>query len=190
MKKFVQKLDEATARRDFPIADLVEGWFFRCREVAVGGVYRVEGTDLWNTRIRAEGTDPEKLLRNCAESARGIDRHIKTILFEEYGTQLRLEGDELVLGVLCGGIGQFGVELVLNDSERERYKREGDAFIIELANLIRRNPDVPARTGHGRDTRRFRLMPSRTDSGSTSTVSTASGISWTGHTTGRSSFRN
>ena len=32
MKQPIEKLDEEILRRDFPIADLVEGWFFRCRE--------------------------------------------------------------------------------------------------------------------------------------------------------------
>ncbi len=141
-KNFVPRLDEPTVRRDFPIADLVAGWFFRCREVGVGGVYRVEGTDLWGTRVRAEGTDPEKLLRDCAESASGIGSHVKEVLFHEYGTQLRFEGDKLILNVLCGRVGEFGVELVLNNSERERYRFEGDSFVKELADLIRRNPSA------------------------------------------------
>jgi hypothetical protein len=140
-KRFVHKLDEPTVRREFPIADLVEGWFFRCREVSAG-VYRVDGTDLWGRKVGAEGTDPEKLLRDCAESAIGKKFHTKTALFEEYGTSLQLRGNDLVLDILCGGVGQFGVEFVLNDSERERYKSEGDPFIVELANLVRRNPNA------------------------------------------------
>ena len=141
MKRFVSRLDEATLRREFPIVDLVDGWFFRCREVAIGGVHRIEGTDLWGTRVRAEGTDREKLLRDCAESARQIARHAKAILYDEYGTQLQLEGNDLVLYVLCGRVLQFGVELVLNDSELERYKCEGDSFIKEMAEAVRQNPN-------------------------------------------------
>lgn len=141
MKRFVQKLDEATARRDFPIVDLVDGWFFRCREVSVGG-YRVEGTDLWNRKISAEGTDPEKLLRDCTESVRRMELYGTAILFHEYGTQLRLEGNDLILDVLCGRVGQFGVEFVLNDSERERYRREGDSFVKELADLVLQDPNA------------------------------------------------
>lgn len=141
-KKFVCKLDEPTVRQEFPIADLVEGWFFRCRVVAVGGVYRVEGTDLWGARVRGEGTDREKLLRDCAGQARGMAGHSKEAVYHEYGTELRLEGDKLVLDVLCGGVGQFGVELVLNELERERYRREGDSFIKVLADAVRRDPNA------------------------------------------------
>ena len=126
-------------RQEFPIVDLVDGWFFRCREVSAG-VYRVDGTDLWSRKVGTEGTDPDKLLNDCAETARGMERHIKAILFEEYGTQLRLEGNDVVLDVLCGRVGQFGVEFVLNEPERERYRREGDSFIKELAEDVRRNP--------------------------------------------------
>ena len=138
MKRFVPKLDEATLRQEFPIADLLEGWFFRSREVGVGPVFRVEGIDQWGTRVTAEGTDREELLQDCAERARQMKSHAKEVLFHEYGTQLCLDGNVLILGVLCGTVGQFGVELALNDSERERYKREGDSFVKELADAVRR----------------------------------------------------
>lgn len=142
MKRLVQKLDEATVRREFPIVGLVDGWFFRCRLVAVGNVYRVEGTDLWGEKFTAEGTDTENLLQDCADRARRMDRHVQATLFGEYGTSLRLEGNDLVLNVLCGTVGQFGVEIVLNEAEREKYKREGDSFIVELANLVLRDPNA------------------------------------------------
>jgi hypothetical protein len=147
MNRFVPRLDEATVRREFPIVNLVDGWFFRCREVAVGGVHRVEGTDLWGTRVSAEGTDCDKLFQDCVKSAAGIKRHTKEILFHEYGTQLRLEDNELVLDVLCGGVGQFGVEFVLNDTERDRYRHEGDSFVKELAETVRRTPNPYAKRG-------------------------------------------
>ena len=141
MKKFVSKLDEAAVRREFPIADVVDGRFFRCREVSAG-VYKTEGTDLWGRRVGTEGTNPEELLRDCAESARRIVQHVTAILFHEYGTQLRAEGDELILDVLCGRVGQFGVEFALNELERERYRREGDPFIQSLADAVRRDPNT------------------------------------------------
>jgi hypothetical protein len=141
MKKFVPKLDGETVRREFPIVDLVEGWFFRCRKVSVEG-YRVEGTDIWGSRVWKEGIDPDKLLAECAECAAKMGHHIKEIVFEEYGTQLQLNGEELILSVLCGGVGQFGVEIVLNEFERERYKHEGDSFVKELANTVRQSPNT------------------------------------------------
>lgn len=139
MKRFIQKLDEATVREEFPIVDLVDGWFFRCREVSAG-VYRVEGTDLWGRSVGNDGTDPDKLLQDCAESARGVRRQVESVVFHEYGTQLRLDGNDLILNVLCGRVGQFGVEFALNELERERYKREGDSFVRELADAVLRDP--------------------------------------------------
>jgi hypothetical protein len=141
MKKFVSKLDEITVRREFPIADLVEGWFFRCRRASIDG-YRADGTDLWGRRVVANGTDPDALIQECAECARRLIQYSTEILYYEYGTMLQLEDDDLVLNVLCGRVLQFGVEIVLNDSERERYKREGDSFVKETAEAIRQDPNA------------------------------------------------
>jgi hypothetical protein len=75
MNRVIEKLDEASVRREFPMAGLVDGWFFRCREVSAG-VFQVEGTDLWGRRVGADGTDEERLLRECAESARSIQHRV------------------------------------------------------------------------------------------------------------------
>ena len=49
------------------------------------------------------------------------------ILFHEYGTQLRVAADDaLILNVLCGRVGEFGVEFPLNEQEREEYRRCGE----------------------------------------------------------------
>ena len=62
------------------------------------------------------------------------------ILFHEYGTQLRLgERDELILNVLCGRVGEFGVEFLLNETEYENYRRLGDTFIQELSRDVQRD---------------------------------------------------
>lgn len=60
------------------------------------------------------------------------------IVFREYGTELRAETDgSLVLDVLCGSVGQFGVEFALNTDERSEYQRRGDVFIRELSQTVR-----------------------------------------------------
>ncbi len=65
----------------------------------------------------------------------------KRILFHEYGMQLRTgEGDALIFNVLCGRVGQYGVEFQLNAEERDGYKREGDAFLRKLDLAVRENP--------------------------------------------------
>jgi hypothetical protein len=63
------------------------------------------------------------------------------VLFHEYGTQLRLnEQDKLILDVLCGRVGQYGVEFELNEFEREKYKTLGDTFIMDLAKKVQYDP--------------------------------------------------
>lgn len=70
------------------------------------------------------------------------------ILFAEYGTELRLEDDDrLVLNVLCGRVGQWGVEFALNEPEISAYKRSGDSFVKELAERVRQNPKYYGQRG-------------------------------------------
>ncbi len=70
------------------------------------------------------------------------------VIFHEYGTELRQEGDDsLVLNVLCGRVAEFGVEFALNESEREGYRQGGDGFLKELAANVRQDPTVFASRG-------------------------------------------
>jgi hypothetical protein len=72
----------------------------------------------------------------------------KDVLFHEYGLQLRCEpGDALVLNVLCGKVGEFGVEFQLDKKESERYKREGNSFLRVLAAKVRDSPEPYAARG-------------------------------------------
>ncbi len=68
MKGSVRQRSEADTLREFPISNRTVGWYFRIEEVSAG-VYRVEGTDLWNRRVSRTGTDPERLLSDCAADA-------------------------------------------------------------------------------------------------------------------------
>ena len=70
------------------------------------------------------------------------------ILFHEYGTQLRIEADDtMVLNVLCGRVGQYGVEFPLNGEEYARYKSEGDEFVKQLSLEVQKDPDTYAARG-------------------------------------------
>lgn len=63
------------------------------------------------------------------------------VLYHEFGIQLRLnDQDKLVLDVLCGRVGEYGVEFELNEFEREKYKTLGDTFIMDLAKKVRYDP--------------------------------------------------
>jgi hypothetical protein len=71
----VQRRDPAAVRAEFPIAGVVNGWFFRSKEVSPG-VYRVDGTDLWGRVVSRSGIDPDALLAECAADAREINQRV------------------------------------------------------------------------------------------------------------------
>jgi hypothetical protein len=45
MRQEVQQLSAPKVAREYPLADLVEGWYFKVEEMSAGA-YRAEGTDL------------------------------------------------------------------------------------------------------------------------------------------------
>ena len=56
--------------REYPIAGLVEGWYFRQREVS-NGCYIVEGSDVYGHTISRQTTaDPDALLAESVAFAR------------------------------------------------------------------------------------------------------------------------
>jgi len=63
---------------EFPIAGLVEGWFFRQREVSPGA-FVVEGTDLWGRTVTRQGGDPDALLKECVGDAKQIRQQVKGV---------------------------------------------------------------------------------------------------------------
>ena len=69
----VRRKDLAAVRAEFPIAGVVDGWFFRSKEVSPGA-YVVEGTDLWGRTVSRSGIDPDSLLAECAADARRINQ--------------------------------------------------------------------------------------------------------------------
>jgi hypothetical protein len=61
MNKFDRKkVDEDL--RGYPINDILEGWFFRVKEISQG-YYRVEGKDRSGHSVARDGIDPIQLLR-------------------------------------------------------------------------------------------------------------------------------
>ena len=71
MKKATKTLNEVELQREYPLADLVGGWFFRCEETSAG-CYQVEGMDLWGRTVLVIGFDPEHLLVRCVTDAKAI----------------------------------------------------------------------------------------------------------------------
>ncbi len=74
MKKLLHSLSDKELK-EYPIADLLEGWFFRVREVSYG-VYRVEGTDRWGRTVSRIGEKPKELISACVNDARAIAANI------------------------------------------------------------------------------------------------------------------
>jgi hypothetical protein len=72
----VRRKDPAEAQNAFPIAGVVDGWFFRQTEVSPGA-YLVEGTDLWGRMVSRLGGNPDELLSLCAADARNISDEAK-----------------------------------------------------------------------------------------------------------------
>lgn len=66
------------------------------------------------------------------------------LLYHEYGTQLRRTVDGLyILNVLCGRVGQYGVEIALTTDEITSFHDDGgDCFIHNLGEDIYDNPDA------------------------------------------------
>ena len=75
----IRRKAASAVRAEFPIADVMEGWFFRQREFSNWG-YVVEGTDLWGRTVSRQGGDPDALLSECVADAQEIEAAIKRAL--------------------------------------------------------------------------------------------------------------
>jgi hypothetical protein len=73
MTRRVQPIAPEKLLRAYPIADLVQGWFFRLEEIAPRG-YRAEGSDEYVRQVGCSGLDADELLSRCADDARALGR--------------------------------------------------------------------------------------------------------------------
>jgi hypothetical protein len=73
MKKFVQPKTDQELIKQYPLTNIVEGWFFQVTETSQG-VYSVEGVDRWGRSVSRQGIDPEILL---GELKKDIDELFK-----------------------------------------------------------------------------------------------------------------
>jgi hypothetical protein len=86
------------------------------------------------------GMTPEEAIQRAFGATSKADPKC-TVLFHRYGLELRAdEHDNLILNVLCGRVGQYGVEFQLNLEERNRYKQEGDSYLDELERKVMGDP--------------------------------------------------
>jgi hypothetical protein len=75
-EKPAQEKNAATILAEFPITGLVDGWYFRQKEISPG-YYVVDGIDLWGRAVSRGGTDPDALLADCAVDAKYINSQLK-----------------------------------------------------------------------------------------------------------------
>lgn len=70
------RLNPGDVRLEFPIHDLLPGWFFTCREQS-NNVYRGEGSDLFGRRVGSVGTNYQHVLKECVTQAEAIDTQLR-----------------------------------------------------------------------------------------------------------------
>ena len=61
---------------DYPITDLVDGWYFKVEEVTPGG-YLVEGKDPWGRVVSRMGADPDILVNACRSDIKELFPDLK-----------------------------------------------------------------------------------------------------------------
>ena len=62
---------------------------------------------------------------------------MKEILKSNWNYTLLEENNTFLLKVICGSVGIFEVELLLDNEQIQKYKVEGEKYINQLANEIR-----------------------------------------------------
>jgi len=79
MKKNVQRISSSILA-NYPINDLVEGWYFKIDEISYG-VYLVEGIDNWGRKVSCTGIENEitTMLQECSRRAKTINDQIRKI---------------------------------------------------------------------------------------------------------------
>jgi hypothetical protein len=94
-----------------------------------------------NGPLSLHGTTPEEASQR-AFAAKPAPPIKPVVLFQEYGLTLSNEGEDLIINVLCGRIGEYGVEFALNSEEREVYQKTGDYYVQKLAADVRHSPHL------------------------------------------------
>ena len=76
MRKEIVKLSEHELLESYPIKYEALSWYFRTEEIS-NGAWLVEGSDLWGRKVSAQGTDPERLLKELTSEASILNERIK-----------------------------------------------------------------------------------------------------------------
>ena len=75
MKKHITKLNESEVVGEFPIKDLILGWYFACNEIS-SNAWSCRGTDLYGRKIGTEGSCYQTTLQEAVRAARKISRSL------------------------------------------------------------------------------------------------------------------
>lgn len=71
MKKSKAKKNESEIIKNYPISNLLVGWYFRIWEGSYGH-YIAEGSDLYGRIVSSEGSEEEQVLKDTIQSAKEI----------------------------------------------------------------------------------------------------------------------
>ena len=77
MEKKIKKANPESVKKEYPITDLVENWFFCIKEISTN-YYCIEGIDLYGRKIARMGSEVEldNLQKQCIEDAKSISDQI------------------------------------------------------------------------------------------------------------------
>ena len=66
---------------------------------------------------------------------------METIIEKQWDYTFSKKDDgQLLLSVVCGSVGLFEIDIVLNLQETDQYDKHGEAYIDQLAKQIRHKP--------------------------------------------------
>jgi len=67
---------------------------------------------------------------------------METIIQKQYEYTFSKDvNGQLMISVLCGSVGLFELDIILNQKETEEYNKIGETYIDQLAKQIRYNPN-------------------------------------------------
>jgi hypothetical protein len=66
---------------------------------------------------------------------------MKILSQKQWDYELFGKDEQLYLSVLCGSSALFELQVKLNPSEENKYRTEGEKYIVELAEQIRSKPE-------------------------------------------------
>jgi len=67
---------------------------------------------------------------------------MKELLRSQWNYMLCQKNDDLIFSVICGTIGLFEVNIILNSNEVNSFKEKGEEYLKELAEQIRSSPSL------------------------------------------------